>query len=191
MVPGLQLLHLVVLADIAQHSRDLRQPFVRERRDRGRRDAAAERHHRAALLPGPDLEPLREPARTADPEPHAGGRPVAAVEHLGQVRNARPFVGNAHQAGGLASTVHQQRGPPAAGVLERVARDLRNAGRDTGLVLRIEAEQPRELAGALVDQHDVLLAPDVGPEQQALGHAAGDVLATTTVLSSRGRAWSR
>ena len=80
--------------------------------------------------------------------------------------------------------------PPAAGILERVARDLRDRRRDPGLLLAVEAEQRGDLPGALAREHDVLLGPDLGREDRG-GHGRSTSRPATTVTSSRPRAKSR
>src|SRR5690606_28813737 len=94
---------------------------------------------------------------------------------------------------------------PPAGVAEGVAGDLARGRGEAGLVLGVEAEQRRDLPGALPGEDDVGLVEDADAEDRA-GHrgppspdASGagppppgsESRATRTVASSRPRRKSR
>ena len=79
----------------------------------------------------------------------------------------------------------------AAGVVEGIARDLGNRGRDAGLILRVEAEQPGDLAGALARGDRIVLVADADREDGDNGSCLYAAFATTTVASSLPRVKSR
>ena len=86
-----------------------------------------------------------------------------AVEHVLQPGDAGPAIGDAD------TSIGRRRGqleatPAAARVLERVPRDLRDAGGEPGLLQPVEAEQRRDLTGPLPGEHDILLGADLGRE---------------------------
>ena len=110
------------------------------------------------------------------------GDSVAAVEDVVEICDPWSLVADLDEELGLVYRVDRVARPPAARVLKRVACELGHCGGDPGLVLRIEAQQRRDLASALAGDHDVLLALDRHGRQR-LGHAR----ATTAVASSRPR----
>ena len=125
--------------------------------------------HHGGAGPGArlDLEPVAQPPGAEDAQPHAGGGAIAAVEH---VRSAWRCPGprsrtRDHQRGRRRASSSNVTLPPR-GVLEGVAGDLRDRRRQPGLVLRVEAEQPRDLARPLAGEHDVVLASDLGGEDR-------------------------
>ncbi len=68
----------------------------------------------------------------------------------------------------------------AAGIIEGVARDLGNSGGYSRLILRVETQQPGDLAGSLPRGHGIALASDGECKNgYQLIYAA---LATTTVV---------
>jgi hypothetical protein len=138
------------------------------------------------------LEPVHEPPGPEEPEAHARLRAVVAGEDVLEVRDARPLVGDLHDEH-LRSRgpFHAEEGAADLRIAEDVARDLRNRGGDARLVLVVEAEERRDLAGALAREHHVVLEADLEREE---GHVHGETSrgrATMTVTSSRPRAQSR
>src|SRR6185295_16697026 len=79
----------------------------------------------------------------------------------------------------------------AARIAEGVARDLGHRGGDAHLVLRVEADQRRDLSRPLPRAHDVVLVAQ-GDGHDADGHRTASSLRTAaTMASSLPRAWSR
>ena len=66
---------------------------------------------------------------------------------------------------GRASSVDGEVHPPAAGVAEGVADDLRHRRRDTRLLRSVEFEQGGDLGGAPARRHDILIVVEVEREQ--------------------------
>ena len=75
--------------------------------------------------------------------------PGAVVGHFDneQLRRGAPF--------------HRVLDSAAARVVESVAGNLGNRGRDAGLILRVEAQQPGDLPGALAGVHRIVLVANV------------------------------
>src|SRR5262249_47522430 len=89
---------------------------------------------------------------------------------------------------GRRAALDRELDPAALRIGEGVARDLRHCGRDPGAILRVEAEELRDLARPLAGEDYVPLVAD-HHRQEAWGHVSSR--ATTTVVSSRPRWKSR
>src|SRR5581483_375050 len=154
-----------------------------------RREELLQRDDRAAAGARGDIELIHQPAGTDDPDAHAGRRSIAALEDAGEFRDAGPFVGHLHDEDlWRRRALEPERDLAATRVRHGVARDLRDGGRDAGLVLGVEAEEAGDLARALARENDVALR--VERERQNAG-THGVSRTTTTVASSRPRRKSR
>ncbi len=156
-------------AELGRSRRRLHEPF-------------GDRDHGPAPGLRRDLETVHQPARADDPQAHAGGRLVAAVEDVVEICDPWSLVADLDQELGLVHRVDRVGRPPAARVLKRVACELGHCSGHSGLVLRIESQQRRDLASALARDDDVLLALDRHGRNRPR-HAR----ATTAVASSRPR----
>ncbi len=138
-----------------------------------------------------DLEPVHQPFRADNAEPHTGLRLVAAFEDSGQVGDTRAAIDDFHHEQlGLGAAFHQKLDPAAVRVVERVAGNLGNSGRDARLILRVESQQPGDLTRALTRVDRIVLLTNLsGKDRKA--HCTYAALATSTVASSRPREKSR
>ncbi len=110
------------------------------------------------------------------------------VEHRIEVGDAWPAIGDDDfEPLGRRLAAKAELDPAPAGIFERVARDLRDRSGDPRLILRFEADQLGEPAGALAHQHDVGL----GRERQDQQAGVHEARIAATVASSRPRRWSR
>ena len=108
-----------------------------------------------------DLKLIHQPARADDPQAHPRGRLVSALENRVQIPNSRTRVDDFDDEQLRRGAAFQQIFDPASsGIIERIARDFRDRRRDSGLILRIETQQTRDLAGALPRSHGVVFVPD-------------------------------
>lgn len=124
------------------------------------------------------VERVSEPPRAEDPHTHARCRAIAAVENGGEFSDSWPGVLDAQdevRRVGSVALAHGAEGEAdatTAAVAEGVARDLGHCGREPRLLLRVDAEQGRDLARALPREDDILLVAQLDGEDRALiGHA--------------------
>ena len=137
-----------------------------------------------------DIERVHQATRADDTDAHAGARDVTAIEDALQVGDTRPLVAKHHHQlllGHLAVEHETERA--AAAVAYRVAGDFRDGRRNEVLRLRVEPQEPRDLAGALPGRHHVLLGGQRDREDGSAHQAAR--FSTSTVESSRPRLASR
>ncbi len=147
-------------------------------------------HARAAARRRVDVERVHEALGADDAEAHARGGLVPAAQDRVELGDAGPAIPDADGEDlGPRLAFHGEVDPPTAAVADGVARDLGHRGGDPCLILRVEAEQRGQLAGALAAADDIVLARH-GHGQQRQAHAASS-LQTTTVASSRPRVKSR
>jgi hypothetical protein len=156
--------------------RDAARPLVHAARGGdvgGEQPALPARHrHARAVRPADDLEVVHQPARARQPEAErAGGRYAVAQRGL-EVGDAGPCVVDRDRDPAPAGAHgRRQLDPPAAGVLDRVARDLGHRGGD---VLRLDAREPaalRLLARRPCRRGDVEVARE--PHDAARAHPPG------------------
>ena len=160
---------------------------------RGHQDGARQPlgHGDLGAMPrrGLDRERIHQAARAEDADAHARGRAMDTVENAVDILNARPGVTNddfeMRSAVLIGDAVFDA---PAFAVFDRIARDLGHGGGDARLILRHEAEQPRDLTRTLTRLHDVVLLLDRNREKTR-AHAA--TRRTATSASSLVRRKSR
>ena len=149
-----------------------------------------------------DAEVLHQAARTDDAEPHAAGRPITAIKNCLKIINSAAVVAD-------ADTEHLRRSiridhefrTSLAGVAERIAGDLGNRRRYTGLALAVESQQLGDTQRPLACGYDVVfrLDPDrdnrpshINGSRFHIPRLTGSThFATRTVASSRRRPKSR
>ena len=119
---------------------------------------------RRALRRRVDVESIHQPARADHPEAHAGRRSVLVPRGSGRAPDAGAPVRYPDQEDlGRGTALEHELDLATLGVLEGVAGDLGHRGRDTRLVLHVEAEEPAICRRALPRQHHVALAADRRP----------------------------
>jgi hypothetical protein len=184
------LLHLLV-----RRGRHAARKLTGEARDIGRahdRRAARQQLFQYDLGTAPVrrayVELVHEASGAHDAHAHAGAGPVAAVQDEIQIRDARSVVGNADKEQLRRAFAFERKVDVAAAcVAECVAGDLRHCGRHAHLILRLEAEQPRNLPRALPDGDDVLLETQRDRDDARTHDQTAVFRSTTTVASSRPR----
>jgi hypothetical protein len=112
---------------------------------------------RAAL----DVEPIHQPPGADDPQPHPGLRPVAPVQDPRQLGDPGAVIRHRRGEGRRIPRLGGELDPAAARVAVGVAADLRHGRGDARLVAGVEAEEGRDLPGALAGEDHVRLAPDL------------------------------
>src|SRR5712692_5469266 len=118
-------------------------------------------HRGACARAGVDVEFVHEAPRARKPEPEAAGGRVAVLQGPGDIGDARPLINRHHfQAGSIAVGQQAERDLAPLGVHHDVARDLRNGGRDHGLVAFGESGLRRQLAPLLTRTDDVHVGRD-------------------------------
>ena len=136
-----------------------------------------------------DLECVHQPPRAEQPDPHPGRGLVRTGQHRLQVGDAGTAVaGHDDEALRRRLAGQAELDLAAARVLVGVAGDLRDRGGDPRLVLRVEADQLGQPAGAAADRDDVRLGSDHDPQQAGIHGALYTVARiATTEASSRPR----
>ena len=156
------------------------------------RQAHLEGHHRPAVFGRADLQVVDQPACAHDAgEARLQFVRLQPTRHQLRLRNARTLISDLRNQR-LSVAVHrlgvEQEGEAAfAGVLLRVAGDLRDCRDHPGASQRFQAEQFADLAGALA-YHCQAVAADLDRDE-SMPHQF--LLATTIVASSVSFAWSR
>ena len=119
------------------------------------------RHAGTAAGLGLDRESVHQAAGTGDPHAHPGLGDISAIEDGLKVADARASLADADQHPRRRTRLDEELDAAPAGVLERVAGDLRRGRRDPRLVELGEPQQPGDLARPLPGQHDVRLEADL------------------------------
>ena len=146
-----------------------------------------DRDPRSLLRPGLDRKISYQTLRAAQSNAQPGTM-AWPLDRLARRRNARAAIGNDdfERSGAVGPDVELD--CAAAAVLDRVAGDFRDRGRDAGLRVQIVAKQFRNPAGAAARQDDVGIAQERNPQQARFHRGARN---TTTEQSSRSLRYSR
>ena len=132
-----------------------------------------------------DIEAVHEPPRAQNAQPHAGAGRIFAAQNALQIANAGAAIQDADEEDlGRRLAFHHELDTAAARVLKRIAGDLRNRRGQPGLLLRVEAQQRRDLAGALARGHHVLFVSNFARKNRQAHSSGLASCATTTVTSS-------
>ena len=148
---------------------------------------------------GLDLQRVHQSARAGYPEAHAGGGHVATLENARKILDTLAAVAHPDNEARLRAPSQKEVDLAAAGVTQRISRDLGQSRRDAGLVLGAEANVLRHHPSALSRVNDVVVhlqrqgrdGPGRFGLRRAAGHVEPGARATITDASSRIRAWSR
>ena len=110
---------------------------------------------------GIDLELVHQTAGAQDTHAHAGGGFVAAFQDVLQVAHSWPGIPDLdneqlRRRAAFDRIFHAA----AAGIIERVARDLGHSGGNPRLILGVETQQPGDLPGALPRRYGIALGSD-------------------------------
>jgi len=133
-----------------------------------------------------DFETIHEPPRTHDSQTHPGFGSVLAAEDFIHIDDAGAPVGNVDDEDlGRSGPFHEEFRAAAGSILEGVAGDLGDGGREARLLLGVETEQTRDLAGALMSGNHILLVADFGIQNGKHYRSVPASRTTATVTSSR------
>jgi hypothetical protein len=137
------------------------------------------------------MEAVHKPAHADDPQAHARGRGVVAVEDRPEVLDAGALVADPNIEGGGRPLVGLKFDPACPRVLKDVAGEFGDGRGHSSLVLRLEPQQAGHLPGALAGQYDVLLQANLHVQDRSDHPFAPHSRAANTVTSSRPRLKSR
>ena len=146
------------------------------------RQQLAHLHRRPVVRRRVDGEPVGQAPGADQADPEAGGRLIAPVEDLIEVRDAGPVVLHADEQVGLAVGHQLELDPAAVGVLHRVAGQLRDDRGEANLILAVESEVLGDLARPPPGEHDVLTASKLDTQQRCVHAASASLRRHTTTL---------